>query len=107
MGWGTRHQPSSRIDKSADTSARHPMIVSPSGPCDKIGSHTNPTIEYDHTPFCKGARGEWGEPLEPDDEEEFIITKLEIGKQDASEFLEFADFYDKLHEAAIESLQEV
>lgn len=64
-------------------------------------------IEYEHSPFRKGDRGEYGEPLEPDDEEEFKITEVKIGNQDATDLFNCcADLSDKLHESAIESLSQ-
>jgi hypothetical protein len=55
------------------------------------------TVAYDYRPACKGARGEHGEPLEPDTDEEFEVTSIAPNnlKPDNIEIL-VASYFDQL-----------
>lgn len=60
------------------------------------------TVEFtfDHTPAEKGDRGSYGELLSPDIPEDFSITGIYIGGEDADEFFADLDLFDDFAEAA-------
>ena len=64
-------------------------------------------VEFDYTPYFRGSRGEFGEPLEPDDEENVEITKVEHKGVEVTDLLGYQEVFDKILELVWEAIREV
>lgn len=72
-----------------------------------IGGHKF-DVEFDFIPHEKGDRGEFGEQISPDIDEEMEITKLSLGESDVNQLLveEAPDLHDQIYAQVMTRIKE-